>query len=64
MKQSFSFAFKGGKDKSKKYKKKIEELEDEIDKLKQENFKSDQEVSTLKKNRNKLCKSDGCLTLV
>ncbi len=49
MNRSFSFAFKGGKSKSKKYKKRIDELEDDIRELKRQISKQEEMMNEGKK---------------
>lgn len=54
MNRSFSFAFKGGKSKSKKLKKRIEELEDEISELKSELQRKEEDSKSAKKREKRL----------
>ena len=52
--RSFSFAFKGGKSKSKKLKKEIEKLEDDIEEMKTGMLKLQTENGSLKKKERRL----------
>lgn len=54
MNRSFSFAFKGGKSKSKKLKKEIEKLEDEVEELKTNIIKLETDNSRMKKKERRL----------